>query len=62
MGATDLPLDVRQRIESRWSAQMKRLQQQRDPEGDASRPPGGDPDDRSLVDLANWGKQRPGDR
>ena len=30
MGASDLPLHVRQRIESKWSAQVKRMHQQRD--------------------------------
>lgn len=30
MGASDLPLGIRQRIEQRWSAQIKRLQQERD--------------------------------
>jgi hypothetical protein len=64
MGASDLPLDIRQRIESRWSAQIKRHQQQQQLDLEAraaSSSPGDDPDDCGLVAIADWEKQRPSD-
>ena len=64
MGASDLPLDIRQRIELRWSAQIKRHQQQQQLDLEArlaSPSPADDADDCGLVAIADWEKQRPGD-
>ena len=59
MGASDLPLDIRQRIKSRWSAQIKRHQQQQQLDIEAkAASPADDPDDCGLVAIADWEKQR----
>jgi hypothetical protein len=57
MGASDLPLGVRQRIEQRWSAQLKRMQEERDlkDKGAAVHP---DKDAVSLIEISDWGKPR----
>lgn len=73
MGASDLPLGVRQRIEQRWSAQIKRLQQERDLKDIKARElkdrdPGGEPaegrsdnaDSCGAVRIAAWCKHRSG--
>jgi hypothetical protein len=63
MSASDLPRDVRQRIESRWSAQMKRHEQQRELEARTGPPDdGADRHDCRPVDIAEWGERRAGDR
>ena len=57
MGASDLPLGVRQRIEQRWSAQLKRMQEERDLKDKAAL----HQDDAvagSLVEISDWGKPR----
>jgi len=59
MGASDLPLGVRQRIEQRWSAQLKRQQAERDLKTKLTvtpHPDGGA--DKKLVELADWTKPR----
>jgi hypothetical protein len=57
-----LPLDIRQRIESRWSAQIKRHQQQQQLDLEArAAPPADDPDDCGLVAIVDWEKQRTSD-
>ena len=61
MGTSDLPLDIQQRIESRWSAQIKRQQQQRDIDAEASPSHSDGADDPGSVDIANWARQRESD-
>ena len=59
MGASDLPLGVRQRIEQRWSAQLKRMQAERDIKDKAAT--GSDGDDvraGGLIEIAEWCKPR----
>ena len=59
MGASDLPLGVRQRIEQRWSAQLKRMQEERDLKDKAAIPPDGeDVSAGGLIEIAEWGKPR----
>jgi hypothetical protein len=59
MGASDLPLGVCQRIEQRWSAQFKRLQEERDLKARTASPEQGDDQhDGAPVDLVEWGRQR----
>jgi hypothetical protein len=63
MGASDLPLDIRQRIESRWSAQIKRHQHQQQLGVEArAASPADDPDDCGLVAIADWEKPRANDQ
>lgn len=57
MGASDLPLGVRQRIEQRWSAQLKRMQEERDLK-DKAAPHQDDAVTGSLVEISDWGKPR----
>jgi hypothetical protein len=59
MSASNLPLGVCQRIEQRWSAQIKRLQEERDLKARAAAPDAND-DHTSIapVDIVQWGKQR----
>ena len=57
MGASDLPLGVRQRIEQRWSAQLKRMQEERDLK-DKAAPHRDDAVPGSLVEISDWGKPR----
>jgi hypothetical protein len=58
MGASDLPLGVRQRIEQRWSAQLKRMQEERDLKDKGAPHQGDDAATGSLVEVAEWGKPR----
>ena len=58
MGAYDLPLGVRQRIEQRWSAQLKRMQEERDLKDKAAAPHHDDAVAGSLVEITDWGKPR----
>lgn len=58
MGASDLPLGVRQRIEQRWSAQLKRMQEERDLKEKAAAAHQDDAVTGSLVEIADWGKPR----
>ena len=59
MGANDLPLGVRQRIEQRWSAQLKRMQAERDIKDKAAIQPDGDDGNASgLIEIAGWCKPR----
>ena len=59
MGASDLPLGVCQRIEQRWSAQLKRLQEERDLRARAaSTHLDDDQEGGAPVDIVEWGKQR----
>jgi hypothetical protein len=63
MGASDLPLDIQQRIEQRWSAQIKRHQQEREHEARANSPASSDAQDaRGLIHIADWGRRRADDR
>ena len=57
MSASDLPLGVRQRIEQRWSAQLKRMQEERDLK-DKAAPHQDDAVAGSLVEISDWGKPR----
>ena len=59
MGASDLPLGVRQRIEQRWSAQLKRMQEERDLKDKLAAPhQDDDADAGSLIEISDWGKPR----
>jgi hypothetical protein len=59
MGASDLPLGVCQRIEQRWSAQIKRLQAERDLKNKMAATPHRDDGAQSrLVEIADWTKPR----
>ena len=59
MGANDLPLGVRQRIEQRWSAQLKRMQAERDiKDKAAAQLDGGERPTGDLVEIAGWCKPR----
>lgn len=59
MSASNLPLSVCQRIEQRWSAQIKRLQAERDLKAKAAAPKLVDDRERgALVAAVEWGKQR----
>ena len=59
MSATNLPLGVCQRIEQRWSQQIKRLQAERDLKAKAALSDlGDDTTSTAPVDIVEWGKQR----
>jgi hypothetical protein len=59
MSASNLPLGVCQRIEQRWSAQIKRLQAERDLKAKAAVSDlGDDSTSTAPVDIVEWGKQR----
>jgi hypothetical protein len=59
MTASNLPLGVCQRIEQRWSAQIKRLQEERDLKAKAASPDlVDDHEGGALVAAIEWGKQR----
>jgi len=59
MSASNLPLGVCQRIEQRWSAQIKRQQEERDLKAKAAVSDLGE-DNTSIAPVAivEWGKQR----
>lgn len=59
MSATNLPLGVCQRIEQRWTAQIKRQQEERDLKARATSPELVDErEGGALVGVVEWGKQR----
>ena len=59
MSASNLPLGVCQRIEQRWTAQIKRLQEERDLKAKVTSPElVDDHEGGALVDVVDWGKQR----
>jgi hypothetical protein len=59
MSASNLPLGVCQRIEQRWTAQIKRLQEERDLKAKTASPDTvDDQEGGALVDVVAWGKQR----
>jgi hypothetical protein len=59
MSASNLPLGVCQRIEQRWTAQIKRLQEERDLKAKATSPELVDEQEgAALVGVVEWGKQR----
>ena len=59
MSASNLPLGVCQRIEQRWTAQLKRLQEERDLKAKVASPELVDErEGGALVGVVEWGKQR----
>jgi hypothetical protein len=59
MSASNLPLGVCQRIEQRWTAQIKRLQEERDLKAKATSPELVDEQEgAALVGVVEWGKPR----